>query len=101
MVDAAEYDAHHSSLLDVLDETVSVLRKSSEYEFWAKWLETDSERLRAGDSGAVAHILSAYGGAGSINEVRPDEKVIGLIEQIYNDAVWLRDRHASDATTEG
>lgn len=38
-------------------------------EHWATWLRDDLARIRAGDAHGVSHLLRAYGGMGSINDI--------------------------------
>ena len=56
------------SLIETLDEMVSLLRRHGEAH-WATWLESDRSRIRAGDFSGVTHLLSAYGGMGSFNDL--------------------------------
>jgi hypothetical protein len=55
-------------LVKRLEETVDLLRSHGE-ERWAQWLSEDAARLRSGDSYGVTHLLSAYGGMGSLNDL--------------------------------
>jgi len=52
----------------VLDELTALLRSHGE-EHWSYWLERDAELIRHGDRGGVEHLLSAYGGMGSLNDI--------------------------------
>jgi hypothetical protein len=36
---------------------------------WAEWFERDIRLIEAGDFFGVEHVLSAYGGAGSVNDL--------------------------------
>ncbi len=58
-------------LIDVLDELVPVLREL-ELGHWADWMNESARRLRQGDFSGVGHLLSAYGGMGSFNDILPD-----------------------------
>lgn len=55
-------------LLATLDCLVALLRRHGEIH-WAAWLERDAERLRKGDVSAVDHLLSAFGGMGSLSDL--------------------------------
>ena len=55
-------------LLMALQEVVELLKAHNERR-WAFRLEGDLERLREGDTGALEHLLSAYGGMGSFNDL--------------------------------
>ena len=52
----------------MLAEAVRILEGVGE-EHWAAWLRGDLGRLRRGDRYAIEHLLGAYGGMGSINDV--------------------------------
>ena len=56
------------NLIETLGALASFLRRHGETH-WASWLESDVERLRAGDLGGVTHFLSAYGGMGSFTDL--------------------------------
>ena len=36
---------------------------------WTNWLQTDLRRLRSGDTYALPHLLQAFGGMGSLNDL--------------------------------
>jgi hypothetical protein len=60
-----------------MDSVVAFLRArvhepGDRVAFWADWVETDSERVRGGDFCGVEHFLSAFGGMGSLNDLRFD-----------------------------
>ena len=55
-------------LLRALQEVVELLKAHNERR-WAFRLEGDLERLREGDTGALEHLLSAYGGMGSFSDL--------------------------------
>lgn len=57
-----------SELLLTLDDLASLLRRHGE-PHWSAWLEGDARRLRNGDRGALDHLLSAFGGMGSLNDL--------------------------------
>ncbi|MDR7253982.1 hypothetical protein J2X46_002972 [Nocardioides sp. BE266] len=52
----------------LLADAVRLLEGVGE-QHWAAWLRGDLRRLRRGDGFAIEHLLSAYGGMGSINDV--------------------------------
>lgn len=55
-------------LLETIEAATSLLRRYS-VEFWAKWLDDDATRIRDRDVRGLEHLLSAYGGMGSLNDV--------------------------------
>ncbi len=57
-----------AALIDVVEEAESILRKH-EMIGWADWLSTDVKCLRNGDTDSIRHLLSAFGGMGSLNDV--------------------------------
>lgn len=56
------------ALLLLLADAVSLLEGVGE-SHWAAWLQGDLTRLNRGDGYAIEHLLGAYGGMGSINDV--------------------------------
>lgn len=63
-----EFDAHYRQLLDALDNCVALLRGAGETQF-ANCLDKDRTLIANGKTRALQHLLSAYGGAGSINDL--------------------------------
>jgi hypothetical protein len=57
-----------SDLIAVLDETVAFLDRYG-VSHWAKWLERDRDLVAKGDFSGVAHLLTAFGGMGSFNDL--------------------------------
>lgn len=55
-------------LLETIEAASSLLRRYG-VEFWAKWLADDATRIRSRDFQGLEHLLSAYGGMGSLNDV--------------------------------
>lgn len=51
-----------------LAEAIELLTKY-EAGFWAKWLATDLTRIDAWNSEGLRHLLAAYGGMGSFNDL--------------------------------
>ena len=56
------------SLLSLLEEAASLLRKHK-VDHWANWLERDAQLIRGLDFYGVEHLLSAFGGMGSLNDL--------------------------------
>jgi hypothetical protein len=55
-------------LVTVLNEMVALLRNHGEV-WWANWLDNDNRRIVAGDFHGITHLLSAFGGMGSLNDL--------------------------------
>jgi len=55
-------------LIVTLDEIVALLRKH-EIDRWADWLNKDARYLRNSDFHGVEHLMSAFGGMGSLNDL--------------------------------
>jgi hypothetical protein len=51
-----------------LDEMASLLVTHGEAR-WSAWLDSARSRIRAGDLSGVTHLLFAYGGMGSFNDL--------------------------------
>jgi hypothetical protein len=83
-----EADDAYSALLINLDEAVAMLR-GGPTDHWATWLESDATKIRGGDPYGLRHLLSAYGGMGSINDIGGPKHLSKLLSAIYNDATAL------------
>lgn len=55
-------------LVMVLDELVAALTDLGE-PHWRSWLSESAARLRDADSAGITHLLAAYGGMGSFNDL--------------------------------
>jgi len=75
-------------LLATLRQLVELLKTHNERQ-WAFRLGGDLERLQEGDVSAVDHLLSAYGGMGSLNDLYLCEenghKISGVETQEMNE----------------
>jgi len=60
-----------SRLVTLLDELAGLLRELDEAH-WADWMTESARRLRHGDFSGIGHLLGAYGGMGSFNDVLPE-----------------------------
>lgn len=56
------------SLVTLLEEAEALLRKHGVFR-WAAWLEKDARLIRELDFYGVQHLLSAFGGMGSLNDL--------------------------------
>jgi hypothetical protein len=57
-----------SELADNAGELAALLRAEG-HEKWARWLDTDARRIDAGDIYGLQHLLSAFGGMGSLSDL--------------------------------
>jgi hypothetical protein len=64
----ADFDAQYDRLLANLDGAVALLRAYAKGH-WADWLESDRAKIAGGDRYALDHLLSAFGGMGSLNDL--------------------------------
>ena len=55
-------------LLATLNSSVALVR-SSEQQFWADWIESAGEGIAQRDPHGLDHLLGAYGGMGSLNDL--------------------------------
>ncbi len=60
-----------SRLVALLDEFGVVLRELDQAH-WAGWVTESARRCRQGDFSGISHLLSAYGGMGSLNDILPE-----------------------------
>ncbi|SRR5258707_11255836 len=91
--------ASPEQLVASLDQAVVRLR-SLHQERWANWLERDRNLIASGDFFGVTHLLSAFGGSGSISdllfpvqggaEFRRDTELDVLLNRVYSVADELR-----------
>src|SRR5258708_18961773 len=56
------------ALAHMLDEAEALLRPYGQVR-WAEWLAKDARLIRSLDGYGIDHLLSAYGGMGSVNDV--------------------------------
>jgi hypothetical protein len=70
-------------LIETLEELTSLLRARGETH-WVIWLESDLQRLRASDLYGVTHLLSAYGGMGSFNDLVLDARASDLRSRAWS-----------------
>ncbi|QXE07330.1 hypothetical protein BJG93_36515 (plasmid) [Paraburkholderia sprentiae WSM5005] len=57
-----------NSLAQMLDQAEALLRSYGQVR-WAEWLTKDARLIRSLDGYGLEHLLSAYGGMGSLNDV--------------------------------
>lgn len=92
-------------LLQRTVEAVALLERLGE-DHWARWLRADLVSLRRRDGYGIEHLLSAFGGMGSLNDlvISPDNghdvdpaegeamttRLRVLLSDIYDTAISLR-----------
>ncbi len=64
--DKSSEAAERRDLLRSIAELIQLLETVGE-ERWAEWLRSDLQRLTTGDAHALRHVLSAFGGMGSLS----------------------------------
>lgn len=67
-MDSDEFDARLARLLEALDETVSLLLRHGSYH-WAASLDVSRWLISNGDRSGLDHLLSGFGGMGSLNDL--------------------------------
>jgi hypothetical protein len=55
-------------LISVLSELITLLESDGEVH-WARWMRISKSRLEASDFSGITHLLGAYGGMGSFNDL--------------------------------
>lgn len=80
------------ALTKLLEEASELLRMF-EQEAWANWLSLDAARIRNSDFYGVEHLLSAFGGMGSLNDVVFVDKL--KVGQVIHMPVAENERFAS------
>lgn len=98
-VDAEEFEVRLSRVLAALDESVTLLERY-DAEHWAERLRADMRRIASGDRGGLDHLLQAFGGMGSLNDLvlepttgamsDADDRLDVLRNTMFIDAVMLR-----------
>lgn len=101
-------DKDTSTLIHKIRELESLFR-SYGIDHWADWLTEDLELISAGDLEGISHLLSAYGGMGSMSDVfitskagdpidekdtsRVNSRVNSLMSNIYTLATQILKDH--------
>lgn len=89
-------------LLAALNDATKLLREHG-HTHWAQWLARDREQIANGDLHGVTHLLQAFGGMGSLNDVMladtaENERLRNLCTRIYDRAAAIQ-RQADRPTT--
>jgi hypothetical protein len=71
-------------LVAALSEAARQLRARGE-DHWANWLDTSRAHLERDDAYGLVHLMRAYGGMGSINDIYPQDEagLSSLLGTIY------------------
>jgi hypothetical protein len=69
----SDFEAARAELLAAVSALGELLRRYGEQR-WAEWVIRDRQRIRDGDAYGIEHLLSAYGGMGSLNDVVIDPR---------------------------
>ena len=92
-----------TELVTQLDELDAVLREL-DHEHWANWVAESARRLRGGDFSGITHLLDAYGGMGSLNDILPQTSTgddrIDRARRLRSDAWRLADEIRKEAVVE-
>lgn len=91
-----------TDLFQALDEAIGILSAAGE-QHWRDWLECDRERITHGDAYGLEHLLAAFGGMGSFNDLvlspanqhtGTDLELSAMDERLYElrDQIWTRCR---------
>ena len=70
------------TLLDLLEQAEAHLRTQGQVH-WADWLHRDRSLIAGHDAYGLKHLLRAYGGMGSINDLVGDSDLDELLSQVY------------------
>lgn len=68
---AGDFEAALTELLTAAEELGTLLQRYGE-RHWADWVMGDWRRIQDGDASGIDHLLAAYGGMGSLNDVLID-----------------------------
>jgi hypothetical protein len=93
-------------LIPALDEAIEILSAAGE-EHWQRWLEEGRSMVLAGDPNGTTHLLRAFGGMGSFNDLvlTPDNGHLGGANCLrasddrlhdLRDMIWTACRAESD-----
>lgn len=63
-------------LIALLEDLTAVLRKLDQ-DHWADWMSESVRSLQRGDFWGITHLLGAYGGMGSFNDILVD--LVGVL----------------------
>ena len=79
---------------------MALLRRRGDTLF-AEWLEGDRAKIAAGKTGALVHLLGAFGGMGSLNDVVFDDLHEGERFRKLTGAIWANAKAMLEELDEG
>jgi HAD superfamily hydrolase (TIGR01509 family) len=68
-----ELAARHQRLIDNLANVCDILQRIGAGP-WLQWMEIDASRIESGDAEGLTHLLGAFGGMGSFNDLVVDPR---------------------------
>ncbi len=82
--------------------TAEALMRDHDREFWARWMAESRRQIVAHDARGLSHLLGAFGGMGSFNDVlfhslNGDELPPEVIDRLNRELASLRTALYSDA----
>ncbi|MEY2435163.1 MAG: hypothetical protein QOC92_4888 [Acidimicrobiaceae bacterium] len=80
-----EADARYNRLVDDLETMLQWLDDRDE-SHWATWLGESRRQILAHDGNGLSHLLRAYGGMGSFNDLPMRGEIERVRSRIYDDA---------------
>jgi hypothetical protein len=63
-----DLEAARAELFRAADALAKLLQDYGE-QHWAAWVSRDRQRIQDGDASGIDHLLRAYGGMGSLNDL--------------------------------
>jgi hypothetical protein len=87
-MDDREADERYDRLLADLGTLHQWLEDRGE-SLWADWLASSRQQIMAHDGNGLSHLLRAYGGMGSFNDLQISRAMERLRTQIFSDATAL------------
>ena len=89
-MDEREADIRYDRLVENLESLRELLAGDDAGQFWADWLAESRRQILAHDGWGLTHLLGAYGGMGSFNDLQLPGSMSQLRTQIYDDAAALK-----------
>lgn len=85
------------SLIDDLDEAIALLRGVNQGH-WQAWLQRGRDQLADGDAHGAEHILRAFGGMGSLNDLVLAERPADDRLHELRGSIWCACRAVKDSS---
>ncbi|MDF1838055.1 MAG: hypothetical protein P1V35_09320 [Planctomycetota bacterium] len=83
-----------TELLSILEE-LRVGLSATGQDHWSQWISESARRLKASDFSGIEHLLRAYGGMGSINDLMLSPDLARLRTDAYDLAEDIRKQVSS------